>query len=274
MFLFNLILVAVTVAVEQDTDCPSNTDTTFCDMIETETDNYYIGCDDPDAELLPHPEYCTLYILCYNGVEKHGRSSITRCCSEIDTDGDGYFDQRLWFNTENNYCDFPGNVHRSCSLPVANISTTPTTVGISTTTTNIAISTTTTTNIARSTTTTTNIARSTTTTTTTLGLITTTTTTTTTTTNAKTTGAISTIPAPCSSVGWCHAVDARNESWEESFGETARKNCSAGYARWFCDGCTGEFEGEQPDRSECVDDWIQEVGDEVGVYLILFNVII
>ena len=200
MFLLQLIFGAVIVAVEQG----ESTNSSFCEMIETETDNYYIGCNDPNADLFPHPEFCTLYIQCYSGL--YGKSSITHCCPGYDIIGDGDDFQSLWFNPEKKYCDFPENVHRSCRLPVANISTAPTTVGISTTLT-----------------------------------------------------------------GRCHAVDARNESWEESFGETRRKKCPAGYARWFCDGCTGQFEGEQPDRSECVDHWIQGVGDEVGIFVFFKN---
>ena len=128
MFVFNLLLAALTLAVdmEQNENCPANTDTTFCEMIATDTEDYYIGCDDPSADLLPHPEYCTLFIQCICADE--GRSSVTKCCPGYDITGDGCNDLRLWFNPEKNYCDFPENVPPSnCSIPQANISTTTST---------------------------------------------------------------------------------------------------------------------------------------------------
>ena len=123
MLLFNLILLAVTVALERDENCPANTDNTFCELVERETENYDTRCNDPSADLLPHPKYCTLYIQCICG--EKGRSSITKCCPPYDTDGDGCFDKRLWFNPDRNpeQCDYSENVTRTCSLPVANIST-------------------------------------------------------------------------------------------------------------------------------------------------------
>ena len=103
MFLFILILLAVTVATEKDDNCPANDDDSFCEMIETDTDDYYIGCDeDPSAYLLPHPEYCTLYIQCYTGLYVTQRTSVTKCCPGYDYTGDGCNDARLWFNTETN----------------------------------------------------------------------------------------------------------------------------------------------------------------------------
>ena len=35
---------------------------------------------------------------------------------------------------------------------------------------------------------------------------------------------------------------------------------SSGQARWHCNGCIQDFEGSQPDRSECVAQWIKDVG--------------
>ena len=281
MFLFALVLIPFSVTVEGYDNCPANTDSDFCDQIATDTDDYYMKCDEPGADLLPHPEYCTLYIQCDRENEK---SSVTYCCPGYDITGDGCNNARLWFNSEKNYCDFPENVNRICSLPVANISTT-TTVGISTITT-AGISTMTTVGISTTTvgtSSTTIVGTSSTTTvgtssTTTVGISSTTTvgasSTTSTTIGISTTKPTiaTTIPAPCSSIGRCVAVDARNETWEESFGETATKKCPGsfpayGYARWFCDGCTGKFEGEEPDRSDCVDHWIQEVADQVGFSL-------
>ena len=121
MLVFNLLLAALTLAVdlEQNENCPLNTDTTFCEMIATDTDDYYIGCDDPSADLLPHPEQCTLYIQCQNGMDQSKRSSVTRCCPVYDSTGDGCNDARLWFNNETKRCDYPENVSRSCSPPVA-----------------------------------------------------------------------------------------------------------------------------------------------------------
>ena len=124
MFLFILILLNVTVATEKNDNC-HNSASDFCEMIATDTDKYYIGCDDPSADLLPHPEYCTLYIQCIGE-----RSSVTNCCPGYDSIGDGCIDLRMWFNPEKLICDFKENVDRSCSLPVANISTTTTTTTV------------------------------------------------------------------------------------------------------------------------------------------------
>ena len=119
----------------------------FCEMIENETshDVVYFGCNDLNAELLPHPEYCTLFIHC-DGNET--RTSTTGCCALGDTDGDGCPDERLWFNPLTNECDFPNNFDNTtttCKLPVANITTTTTTATTTNTTTITSTTTTTTT---------------------------------------------------------------------------------------------------------------------------------
>ena len=80
----------------------------------------------------------------------------------------------------------------------------------------------------------------------------------------------------CPQVGRCFAVDARNVTWEGTYGETVKKACGdripeRRLATWFCDGCEGMFEGAQPDRSECVDRWIQDIGDEVRGIIIVFT---
>merc|ERR1711874_142771 len=88
-------------------DCHVN-DSEFCEIIESSNDVFYYGCNDLSATLLPHPEYCTLFIQC-DGNET--RTSTTRCCSlGLDTDGDGCQDERLWFNSTTNECDYPYNV--------------------------------------------------------------------------------------------------------------------------------------------------------------------
>ena len=37
-----------------------------------------------------------------------------------------------------------------------------------------------------------------------------------------------------------------------------------GNAKWFCNGCIGDFEQYQPDRSECIAEWVDDIGNEVG----------
>ena len=37
-----------------------------------------------------------------------------------------------------------------------------------------------------------------------------------------------------------------------------------GQAAWFCDGCSGEFVGVEPDRLQCVDKWIGDIGDQIS----------
>ena len=55
--------------------------------------------------------------------------------------------------------------------------------------------------------------------------------------------------------------------------ETLKKVCGdripeRRLATWFC-----VFEGAQPDRSECVDRWIQDIGDEVRGIIIVFYIL-
>eukprot|EP00095_Tigriopus_kingsejongensis_P010627 maker-scaffold1028_size131186-snap-gene-0.43 protein:Tk10627 transcript:maker-scaffold1028_size131186-snap-gene-0.43-mRNA-1 annotation:"CIRL" len=64
----------------------------------------------------------------------------------------------------------------------------------------------------------------------------------------------------------CEAVDSRGEAWLGLPDQVAFKTCTTGTgeAQWLCNGLSFRFEGSQPDRSQCVDDWISEVQDMVN----------
>lgn len=68
---------------------------------------------------------------------------------------------------------------------------------------------------------------------------------------------------PCPTDGLCSKTDQRGESWSGTFGEMTEHDCleGNGTARWLCNGC--DFEEFQPDRSECVADWVGEVENEI-----------
>ena len=106
------------------------------------------------------------------------------------------------------------------------------------------------------------------TTSTTVTSTTTTTTTSTTTTTTPTTTTTSTTNTACPSEGQCQAVDGRGITWTANFWTLAEKDCSddgsvEGVASWYCDGCSGEFVGNQPDRVKCVDKWIDDLKDMI-----------
>ena len=95
-----------------------------------------------------------------------------------------------------------------------------------------------------------------------------TTVTSTSTTTSTSTSTTSTTNTACPSEGQCEAVDGRGVSWTADFWSLAEKDCSEdgsveGVASWYCDGCSGEFVGEQPDRVECVDKWIDDLEDMI-----------
>ena len=146
----------------------------------------------------------------------------------------GGYSGRLWFNPGNSLCDYPETFPSNCTVPVANISTTKETFTTSSITTS-----------PSTTGQTTTLSRS------------------------LTISPVST----CPQIGRCFAVDARNVTWEGTYGETVKKACGnripeRRLATWFC-----VFEGAQPDRSECVDRWIQDIGDEVRGIIIVFYIL-
>ena len=48
--------------------------------------------------------------------------------------------------------------------------------------------------------------------------------------------------------------------------EKYTKKCLVGDEHWFCNGCTGEFKGSQPDRTECVAAWVLDIQSMVSGY--------
>ena len=70
----------------------------------------------------------------------------------------------------------------------------------------------------------------------------------------------------CPTEGDCRAEDGRGVAWLAQFGEWAEQPCSesTGTARWYCDQCTAEFRGEQPDRTECVAGWLAALPDQLA----------
>ena len=67
-------------------------------------------------------------------------------------------------------------------------------------------------------------------------------------------------------LGQCQATDSRGVSWTADYQTWATQPCGQdmeGQALWFCNGCTGEFEGQEPDRMSCVDMWIGGLQDQV-----------
>ena len=122
------------------------------------------------------------------------------------------------------------------------------------------------------------------TTTTTTTTTTTSTNTTITTTTAATTPTITatTTSEACETNGICVKTDGRDITWEAEFGSEAVNDCpesegiilscllyikylfSSGKARWYCSGCTGDFVGEEPDRSGCIAPWVDNLADRVA----------
>ena len=42
----------------------------------------------------------------------------------------------------------------------------------------------------------------------------------------------------------------------------------SGEAYWFCDGCLARFDSPQPDRSQCVQQWVDDIKDQVRSQLV------
>ena len=76
----------------------------------------------------------------------------------------------------------------------------------------------------------------------------------------------------CPSTGACSRQDSRGIDWFQYFGKTATKNCTfgSGQAFWFCDGCMGDFSTPEPDRSSCIDPWIEEIESMLGYETALY----
>ena len=149
-------------------------------------------------------------------------------------------------------------------------STTTTTSSVTSTTTTLSS----TTMISTSTTTT----NTPTTTTTTTNTNTTITTTITTSTSIMSSTMLTSTGPSCPSEGRCVAVDGRGVLWEGKFWLATSKSCGlgmSGSASWWCDGCTGTFRSPQPDRSNCVQQWVDDIKDQVAtqdrlIYLYLY----
>ena len=72
---------------------------------------------------------------------------------------------------------------------------------------------------------------------------------------------VTTDPA-CPTVGECLQEDGRGESWAGVYWRWTRHPCAPGQqgeAWWFCDGCQGTFSGSQPDRLQCVEQWVRDL---------------
>ncbi|XP_023323611.1 latrophilin-like protein 1 [Eurytemora carolleeae] len=141
----------------------------------------------------------------------------------------------------------------------ADTSTAATTTAATTT----AATTTAATTTAATTTVATTTAATTTAVTTTAATVVTTTTTTTTTTNST-----STTTAEDIQPGICTGTDKRGIAWTAEYNKNAYMACSeddfeSGTAYWFCNGSTGEFQTEQPDRSSCSSPWIDDIQDQL-----------
>lgn len=63
----------------------------------------------------------------------------------------------------------------------------------------------------------------------------------------------------------CQDTDLRGVQWVGLPDQMAYQMCSnsSGEAQWFCAGTTLKFVGDQPDRTECVDEWISDVQDMI-----------
>eukprot|EP00094_Tigriopus_californicus_P003179 TCALIF_03060-PA protein Name:"Similar to LPHN3 Latrophilin-3 (Homo sapiens)" AED:0.38 eAED:0.40 QI:0/0.16/0/0.57/0.83/0.71/7/0/1072 len=64
----------------------------------------------------------------------------------------------------------------------------------------------------------------------------------------------------------CQATDLRGVQWIGLPDQMTYHACSdgSGEAEWFCDGTTLHFVGDQPDRTNCIDDWVSDVEDMIG----------
>ena len=118
------------------------------------------------------------------------------------------------------------------------------------------------------------VITTTTTSTTTTSNTTTTSTSTTTTFTSSTESSTSSVPSStttssssCPREGQCQAVDGRGVEWTGEFWSLTVKNCGEGMTGesfWWCDGCTGTFDTPEPDRSDCVQHWVEDVQDQVS----------